>query len=55
VKKIEPGAHHLHQAAAVQAPNTINAKQSQIEDQYQKLLMLGEQRTRKLSEACKGN
>lgn len=54
VKKIEPGAHHLHQAAAVQAPNTINAKQSQIEDEYQKLLMLGEQRTRKLSEACKG-
>lgn len=44
VKKIEPGTHHHHQAAAVQAPNTINAKQSQIEDQYQKLLMLGEQR-----------
>lgn len=54
-EKIEPGtAHHHQQAAAIQAPNTINAKQSQIEDQYQKLLMLGEQRTRKLSEACKG-
>jgi spectrin alpha len=33
--------------------NTINSKQSQIEDQYQKLLMMGEQRRRKLEEACK--
>lgn len=33
--------------------NTINAKQSQIEDQYKRLKMLGEQRKRKLEEACK--
>jgi len=54
VKKIEPGTQHYHQAMAGQAPNTINAKQSQIEDRYQRLLMLAEQRKRKLEEACKG-
>lgn len=55
VKKIEPGSQHYHQAlAGIQPPNTINAKQIQCEDQYQKLLLLGEQRRRKLEEACKG-
>lgn len=29
-------------------------KQNEIEDQYQKLLILGETRRRKLEEACKG-
>lgn len=38
----------------MQQPNTINSKRNQIEDQYQKLLLLGEQRKRKLEEACKG-
>ncbi|KAI6244011.1 Spectrin protein 1 [Aphelenchoides fujianensis] len=53
VKKLEPGAHHQHHASSA-PPDTINAKQSQIEDQYQRLIMLGEQRKRKLEEACKG-
>ncbi|KAL3092945.1 hypothetical protein niasHS_004972 [Heterodera schachtii] len=53
VKRIEPGSQHHHQALAGQPMNTINAKQSQIEDQYKRLLMLGEQRKRKLEEACK--
>ena len=54
VKYIEPGSQHHHQAAAGQPVNTINAKQSQIEDQYQRLMVLGDQRKRKLEEACKG-
>uniref|UniRef100_A0A1I8B6Y0 Spectrin alpha chain n=1 Tax=Meloidogyne hapla TaxID=6305 RepID=A0A1I8B6Y0_MELHA len=53
VKYIEPGSQHHHQAAAGQPVNTINAKQSQIEDQYQRLMVLGDQRKRKLEEACK--
>ena len=51
---LEPGAHHHHAAAAVQAPDTINAKQTALEEQYQKLIVLGDQRKRKLEEACKG-
>jgi spectrin alpha len=54
VKKVEPGIQHQHQAIPGQAPNTINSKQNQIEDQYHKLLVLGEQRKRKLEESCKG-
>jgi len=54
VKYIEPGSQHHHQATAGQPVNTINAKQSQIEDQYQRLMVLGDQRKRKLEEACKG-
>ena len=34
--------------------NSIGGKQSEIEDKYQRLMMLGETRKRKLEEACKG-
>ncbi len=34
--------------------SSISAKQNQIEDQYQRLLLLGETRRKKLEEACKG-
>lgn len=34
--------------------SSIGVKQNEIEDQYQKLLILGETRRRKLEEACKG-
>ncbi|CAD5229447.1 unnamed protein product [Bursaphelenchus okinawaensis] len=54
VKKVEPGSQHHHQAIAQQAPNTINAKQQQITDQYMRLRQLGDQRRKKLEEACKG-
>ncbi|KAE9548243.1 hypothetical protein FO519_008545 [Halicephalobus sp. NKZ332] len=54
VKRIEPGSQHYHAALASQQPSSINARQNQLEDQYQKLLMLGEQRKRKLEESCKG-
>uniref|UniRef100_A0AC34F2Y3 SH3 domain-containing protein n=1 Tax=Panagrolaimus sp. ES5 TaxID=591445 RepID=A0AC34F2Y3_9BILA len=54
VKRVEPGSTHYHAAATGQQPSSINARQNQIEDQYQKLLMLGEQRRRKLEESCKG-
>lgn len=54
VKRIEPGAQHTHQAIAGQQPNTINAKQQHIEDMYKSLIVLGDQRKRKLEEACKG-
>ncbi|KAI6209533.1 Spectrin protein 1 [Aphelenchoides besseyi] len=53
VRKLEPGYQHRHDAITA-PPDTINAKQSQIEDQYNRLIMLGEQRKRKLEEACKG-
>uniref|UniRef100_A0A914P3Y4 SH3 domain-containing protein n=3 Tax=Panagrolaimus TaxID=55784 RepID=A0A914P3Y4_9BILA len=54
VKRIEPGSTHYHAATTGQQPSSINARQNQIEDQYQKLLTLGEQRRRKLEESCKG-
>uniref|UniRef100_A0A7E4VTH7 Spectrin alpha chain n=1 Tax=Panagrellus redivivus TaxID=6233 RepID=A0A7E4VTH7_PANRE len=54
VKRIEPGSAHHHTAMAGQPPSSINMRQQQIEDQYQKLLTLGEQRKRKLEESCKG-
>lgn len=38
----------------LQSPSIIGVKQSQIEDQYYKLVLLGETRKRKLEEACKG-
>jgi spectrin alpha len=53
VKKIEPGSQHHHQVLAAQPISTLGAKQNQIEDQYHKLLLLGEQRKRKLEDACK--
>jgi hypothetical protein len=34
--------------------SSIGAKQNQIEEQYQRLLLLGDTRRRKLEEACKG-
>ena len=34
--------------------NSIGGKQNEIEDKYQRLMMLGETRKRKLEEACKG-
>ncbi|PAV55545.1 hypothetical protein WR25_20353 [Diploscapter pachys] len=51
VKKIEPGQAHAHSAQQV---NSIGGKQNEIEDKYQRLIMLGETRKRKLEEACKG-
>lgn len=53
VKKIEPGSQHHHQVVT-HPPNTINAKQQAIEDQFDKLKISGELRQRKLEEACKG-
>ncbi|CAI5455840.1 unnamed protein product [Caenorhabditis angaria] len=51
VKRIEPGTAQQH---AQQQVNSIGGKQSEIEDKYQRLMMLGETRKRKLEEACKG-
>ncbi|GMT03322.1 hypothetical protein PENTCL1PPCAC_25496, partial [Pristionchus entomophagus] len=51
VKKIEPGAAQAHHMPQV---NSIGGKQNEIEDKYQRLMMLGETRKRKLEEACKG-
>lgn len=34
--------------------NSIGGKQSEISDKYNRLIMLGETRKRKLEEACKG-
>lgn len=52
VKKMDPSAtasqQHLIESSS------IGAKQNQIEDQYQRLLLLGDTRRRKLEEACKG-
>ncbi|VDN60745.1 unnamed protein product [Dracunculus medinensis] len=50
VKKVEPGAAQRQS----QQVSSIGVKQNEIEDQYQKLLILGETRRRKLEEACKG-
>lgn len=50
VKKVEPGS--AKQPA--QQMSSIGTKQNEIEDQYQKLVLLGETRKRKLEEACKG-
>uniref|UniRef100_A0A183DQ64 SH3 domain-containing protein n=1 Tax=Gongylonema pulchrum TaxID=637853 RepID=A0A183DQ64_9BILA len=52
VKKVEAGA--AQKSATQQVPSSIGAKQHEIEDQYQKLVMLGDTRRRKLEEACKG-
>lgn len=51
VKKVEPGTA---QQPSSQQVSSIGAKQNEIEDQYQKLVLLGETRKRKLEEACKG-
>ncbi|EYB99527.1 hypothetical protein Y032_0122g1099 [Ancylostoma ceylanicum] len=51
VKRIEPGTAHQHSQQQV---NSIGGKQNEIEDKYQRLMMLGETRKRKLEEACKG-
>uniref|UniRef100_A0A0N5ANF9 Spectrin alpha chain n=1 Tax=Syphacia muris TaxID=451379 RepID=A0A0N5ANF9_9BILA len=50
VKKVEPGSAKQPS----QQVSSIGTKQNEIEDQYQKLVMLGETRRRKLEEACKG-
>ncbi|KHN88357.1 Spectrin alpha chain [Toxocara canis] len=50
VKKVEPGAAQQPS----QQVSSIGGKQNEIEDQYQKLVLLGETRKRKLEEACKG-
>ncbi|KAK6759691.1 hypothetical protein RB195_021331 [Necator americanus] len=51
VKRIEPGTPHQHSQQQV---NSIGGKQNEIEDKYQKLMMLSETRKKKLEEACKG-
>ncbi|KJH49812.1 spectrin repeat-containing domain protein [Dictyocaulus viviparus] len=51
VKRVEPGTAHQHSQQQV---NSIGGKQNEIEDKYQRLMMLGETRKRKLEEACKG-
>ncbi|CAI4227013.1 unnamed protein product [Auanema sp. JU1783] len=51
VKRIEPGTAQQHSHQQV---NSIGGKQNEIEDKYQRLIMLGEARKRKLEEACKG-
>uniref|UniRef100_A0AAF5PJZ7 Spectrin alpha chain n=2 Tax=Wuchereria bancrofti TaxID=6293 RepID=A0AAF5PJZ7_WUCBA len=52
VKKVEAGA--AQRTASEQGPSLIGVKQGEIEDQYHKLVLLGETRKRKLEEACKG-
>ncbi|RCN24247.1 SH3 domain protein [Ancylostoma caninum] len=43
VKRIEPGTAHQHSQQQV---NSIGGKQNEIEDKYQRLMMLGETRKR---------
>lgn len=52
VKKMDPTLSASKQQLL--EASSIAAKQNQIEDQYHRLLLLGEQRRRKLEEACKG-
>lgn len=52
VKKVDAGA--AQRALSEQGPSLIGVKQGEIEDQYHKLVLLGEMRKRKLEEACKG-
>ncbi|VDM96402.1 unnamed protein product [Thelazia callipaeda] len=52
VKKVEAGA--AQKSTSQQVPSSIGGKQNEIEDQYQKLVILGDTRKRKLEEACKG-
>ncbi|VDM22258.1 unnamed protein product, partial [Wuchereria bancrofti] len=61
VKKVEAGAAQRTASEQVslirhklQGPSLIGVKQGEIEDQYHKLVLLGETRKRKLEEACKG-
>ena len=50
VKRVEPG---VEQQQLLES-SSISAKQNALEDQYSRLLMLGDTRRKKLEEACKG-
>jgi hypothetical protein len=56
VKKIETASQHHDPQSTQQSHSSnipsVNSRQAQIEQQYQRLLNLGRERSRKLQEAC---
>lgn len=53
VKKIVWESEHYDKIIKIQKQNWINNRENELKDEYKKLLILGEERKRKLKESCK--